>query len=107
MSVRAIPTHVQSVHSVTKTFTAQEDATDWIKIPFEGAEVIVWDFGTGTVLLERRDLDTLEVSAQWTFSDTNSVEDNTRVIQPVVEHAEYRLRASDTPTGSPQGRIRF
>lgn len=105
--VHAIPTHLNSTTTVSKVFASQEDATDWINVPIKGAEAKVWDFGTGTVLLEHRDLDTLEVSTVWTFSDTNDAKDNVRVIKPIVGDAEYRLRASTAPSGSPQGRIRF
>lgn len=105
--VHAIPNNLQQTHSVAKVFASQEDATDWIHVPIKGAEVKVWDFGTGTVLLEHRDSDTLEVSTVWTFSDSNDDKDNVRVIKPIVEHAQYRLRASTSPSGSPQGRIRF
>ena len=105
--VFATPTLLQPITSVAKVFSSQEDATDWIFVPIKGAEAKVWDFGTGTVLLEYRDTDTLEAVTVWEFIDTNDAKDNVRVIKPAVENAEYRLRASTAVTGSPQGRIRF
>lgn len=106
--VQAIQSKLQSVPFVTKVFASQEDATDWFNVPVKGAEASVRNFGTGTVLLEQRYTDDpTEVITVWTFIDTNDAADNIRVIQPVAEHAQYRLRASTSPSGSPEGRIGF
>lgn len=106
--VQAIHNQLQSVAIVTKVFASQEDATDWFQVPIKGAVASVRGFGTGTVLLEQRySDDPTEVITVWSFADTNDAADNIRVIQPVTEHEQYRLRASDSPSGSPVGRISF